>query len=112
LLFDNGQRRAGIYNFPLSMMQENQAQLALLAMLAELQQPPVVLPGDFDGDGSIGVLDVVKLVTWVFRQGPPPNDLRAADANGDCTINIVDVATMVNYVFRNGPPPLPGCIRE
>lgn len=109
LLYSQGRRRAGILNFPLSMMEETNAATALHALLAKLGQPPAVQPGDFDGDGRVGILDVVMLISWVFRDGPPPTDRRAADVNGDCVVNLVDVVIMVNYLYRGGAPPRMGC---
>jgi len=111
LLYDNGRRRAGIFNFPLSMMAEEKAASALRTMLAYLSSSPAFKPGDFDGDGFVGVLDAVKMVTWVFRGGPAPVDFNSADVNADCRINLLDIVVLVNYVFRGGPPPQPGCIQ-
>ncbi len=109
LLYHDGYRRAGILNFPLSMMDESKATNALHTILAELGPSTAPRPGDFDGDGRVDVLDVVMLISWVFRNGLPPADPRTVDVNADCMVNLVDVVIMVNYVFRGGPPLVLGC---
>jgi hypothetical protein len=109
LLYNDGKRRAGVFNFPLSMMEEPAAIEALQAMLGLLGEPFPPVPGDFDGNGQVNILDAVKLITWVFRNGPPPADVRAADVNGDCAINLIDVVRLIDYIFRGGLPPVAGC---
>jgi hypothetical protein len=68
-----------------------------------------VLPrlcGDVNGDGDINVADVVYLVNFIFKGGPPPQPLSAGDADGDCALNIGDPVHLINYVFKGGDPPI------
>jgi hypothetical protein len=61
---------------------------------------------DFDPDEKqITVSDVVYLINYLFRHGPPPVPLQSGDANCDGIVNVVDVVYLINYLFRNGPPP-------
>ena len=55
------------------------------------------------GDGNVG--DAVSIINYVFKGGPAPNPIGAADANGDTQINVGDAVWIVNYVFRGGPKP-------
>jgi hypothetical protein len=65
--------------------------------------------GDANGDGAVGVTDIVFLINYLFKNGPPPNPLASGDENGDCEVNPADVIYLLNYLFRGGPPPREGC---
>ncbi|MCK4404178.1 MAG: S8 family serine peptidase [candidate division Zixibacteria bacterium] len=68
--------------------------------------------GDANGDGIVTLGDLVFILNYLFRDGPPPEPLSAGDPNGDCTIAIGDVVYLINYLFRMGPPLLRGCVGE
>ena len=70
--------------------------------------PAEDLPGDVNSDEAVTVSDVVYLVNYLFRDGPPPEFLPSGDVNTDCQITIVDAVYVVNYLFRSGPSPRPG----
>jgi hypothetical protein len=61
--------------------------------------------GDIDGDGVVFGGDVIILLNYLFREGPPPNPLPAGDVNIDGKINGGDVIHLLNYLFRDGPAP-------
>jgi C1A family cysteine protease len=64
--------------------------------------------GDVNVDGTVDIGDVVYLVSYLYRSGPPPRCepmTECADVNLDGVINIGDVLYLVNYLYRNGPPP-------
>jgi hypothetical protein len=63
--------------------------------------------GDVNGDQSVDLADAIELVNYIFKNGPEPDPLEAADANCDARINVGDIVFIVSYVFRNGPEP--GC---
>lgn len=67
------------------------------------------LSGDANGDGAVGAGDVVFLINYLFRQGPPPDFPEQGDINGDCIIESGDIVYLLNYLYRNGPPPPGGC---
>ncbi len=64
------------------------------------------MPGDFNSDGNINVLDIVFFGKYIFGLGPEPTPLANADANGDCMINIGDALHVINYIALKGPPPV------
>jgi parallel beta-helix repeat protein len=71
---------------------------------------PLMAPficGDANEDGEITSGDVVYLIRYLYRHGPPPDPLSLGDPNGDGTLNPGDVVYLINYLFRGGPPP--GC---
>jgi len=65
--------------------------------------------GDADGNGEGPlVTDLVFLVDYIFKGGPPPPVLAAGDANGldGDLINVADLSYLVDYLFKGGPPPI------
>jgi hypothetical protein len=64
--------------------------------------------GDANGDGNIDVQDVVLLLNYLYRSGPPPDCTpitMCADINGDGAVEVGDVVYLINYLYRSGPPP-------
>jgi len=67
------------------------------------------ISGDGNHDGVVNSGDVVYLINYLFKGGPPPIPMAAGDANCDCVINSSDVVYMIDYLFKGGPPP--GCAK-
>ncbi len=62
--------------------------------------------GDVDANGIINVLDVILLIDYKFRQGPPPiPEESMGDVNCDGEVNTLDCIYMVDYKFKGGPAP-------
>ncbi|HVP35506.1 MAG TPA: CARDB domain-containing protein [Terriglobales bacterium] len=73
----------------------------------EVQEETSVIPGDANSDGTVSTSDIVYLVNYLFKGGPPPNPMCKADVNHDHRVNIADVVYLVSYLFKGGPPPSP-----
>jgi subtilisin family serine protease len=67
------------------------------------------LCGDCTDDGLVDGSDVVHLIGYLFREGPPPEPLCVGDANCSGLVDGGDVVYLLAYLFRSGPPPGPGC---
>jgi hypothetical protein len=65
--------------------------------------------GDMNGSGDINIADIVFMVNYIFRLGPPPHDPRKGDIDCDLRVTIGDVVYLINYVFKGGPEPCLGC---
>lgn len=64
--------------------------------------------GDPNADFKVDVSDVIYLINYLFKGGPPPvPGLFAADVNCDSLGNVTDVIYLINYLFKGGPKP--GC---
>jgi subtilisin family serine protease/glutamine cyclotransferase len=61
--------------------------------------------GDVNADFDVTIADVVYLINYLFKSGPPPEPLLTGDVNCDEEIDIVDAVYIVNYLFKGGPPP-------
>ena len=64
--------------------------------------------GDFNvvgGDGVVDLGDVVYLINYLFKEGPAPVPLEAAEVNLDGVVDVGDVVYLVNYLYKSGPPP-------
>ena len=66
---------------------------------------PEYIRGDANGDGVIDVGDVVYLINYLYKNGPPPVPIEAGDANCDDVVDVGDVVYLINYLFKGGPPP-------
>jgi hypothetical protein len=66
--------------------------------------------GDVNRDCAITSSDIIHLVNYVFKSGPPPQpDVEAGNVNCVGAITSSDIIFLVNYVFKGGDPPLGVC---
>lgn len=72
------------------------------------------LRGDANTDGSISISDVIFLINYLFKGGPPPDPLLLGDANcckegerncEEINISVSDVVYLINYLFKGGTAP-------
>lgn len=67
----------------------------------------VYICGDINDDGEgPNVADLTCLVDYLFRSGPSPPVMEAADVDGENGVNIADLTYLVDYLFRSGPAPV------
>lgn len=62
--------------------------------------------GDADGSGSVNILDVTCLISYLYKSGAAPVAEEAGDANGNGAINILDATYLINYLYKGGPEPI------
>ena len=61
--------------------------------------------GDADGSGSINILDIAYIISYLYRGGPAPDPPQKADVDHSGSTNILDVGYLVSYLYRSGPAP-------
>jgi|GEM_PF-3301988 len=71
--------------------------------------PPSAKNGDVNGDGKVNTDDVIFLVNFLFKDGPPPVPPAAGDINADCFTTVADIIYLLNYLYRGGPAPKMWC---
>jgi len=59
--------------------------------------------GDLDGNGEVNINDVIRLIDYVFGQGPPPVAPGNPDMNCDGIVDGFDIEYFMNRVFHHGP---------
>jgi streptogramin lyase len=60
--------------------------------------------GDANGDDKVSLLDISYIINYLYRSGPPPDPLKAADVDSNSKINLLDVSKIINKLYRSGPP--------
>ena len=56
-------------------------------------------PGDVNGDGSLNVMDVVKLVNYIMGRNPSDFFFAAADMDENGKINVMDLVNVVEVIM-------------
>jgi hypothetical protein len=64
------------------------------------------LCGDIDDDDAVNILDILRLIDFLYNQGPPPEPYYIANADGIDPVNILDIAYLINYLYNDGPEPV------
>ena len=62
--------------------------------------------GDANADGIVNAGDVIYLINFLYRSGPPPLPFYlCADISIDGVVDSGDVICLINYLYREGPLP-------
>lgn len=61
--------------------------------------------GDVDESQQVDVLDIIYLINYKFKDGPPPNEPASADVNLDTHVDVLDIIYLIDYKFKGGPEP-------
>jgi hypothetical protein len=64
---------------------------------------PALPCGDADGDGGVNMLDILHLISYLYKGGAPPAG--PADINSDEAVNMLDILHMIAYLYKGGPDP-------
>lgn len=59
--------------------------------------------GDVNHDMKRNILDVIYLISFLYKDGPPLYLDGIADVNGDGKTNILDITYYINYFYQSGP---------
>ena len=82
----------------------------IYGQLVDVSEIGFYIPGDLNFDGQTNLSDLIWLVNYVFKGGPPPDpELSIGDVNADCKVNLTDIIYYVKYLFRGGPELKQGC---
>jgi hypothetical protein len=71
-----------------------------------VRPPANLIAGDPNGDLFVTVSDVVYIINYLFKSGPPPVHCpRSGDVNCDGRVTISDAIYLINYLFKGGSEP-------
>jgi hypothetical protein len=62
--------------------------------------------GDINADGKKNAADIILLVNYVFKSGPPPNPVLQGDTECKGGTTSADIIYLVNFVFKSSTPPV------
>jgi hypothetical protein len=74
--------------------------------ILKFDNPAFFVCGDADADGTINILDVSYIISYLYKNGPAPEPEEAADADGGGNLSLLDVTYLINYLYKNGPEPV------
>ncbi|MEW5922673.1 MAG: dockerin type I repeat-containing protein [Candidatus Zixiibacteriota bacterium] len=61
--------------------------------------------GDANGSGSVNILDVTFIISYLYKGGAAPVPAQSADVNHSGSVNILDVTYLISYLYKGGPAP-------
>jgi len=64
--------------------------------------------GDADYNGAVNILDVGKIIGYLYKGQPAPTCKDRADADGNNAINILDVGRIIGYLYKGQAKPICG----
>jgi hypothetical protein len=62
--------------------------------------------GDANADQSADMLDILHLISYLYKGGPAPDPIEAADVNNDTNVDMLDILDLINYLYKGGPEPV------
>lgn len=69
---------------------------------------PSELMGDSNQDGTLTAGDIIYVINYTFKGGPPPLPVPlAGDINCDRRVTTADILALVAFLFRSGSAPCP-----
>jgi len=80
--------------------------LLIVALLLAVPNPSSAqsdyLCGDANNDEAVNLLDILYTITFVYRDGPEPVLVSAANVNNDNAINLLDILALVDNIYGQG----------
>lgn len=64
-----------------------------------------VVAGDANNSGSINILDITFLISYLYKSGAVSNCPDGMNADGDGPINIIDVVRLIDFLYKGGSGP-------
>jgi PKD repeat protein len=62
--------------------------------------------GDADNNSAVNILDITYLISYLYKDGPEPESMWAADPDGNGMVNILDITYLISFLYKDGPDPL------
>jgi hypothetical protein len=83
-----------------------QENLMFHAFVELVVSEPTPLLGDADGNGTVDLIDIVRIIDYLYRGGAAPiSSAEVADVNSNGAVNLLDVVYLIAYLYMGGPAP-------
>ncbi len=102
--------QSGDFGFDVKVQDYNNAASNETKPFAMTINPPPFMPGDFNRDGSVNLLDILGLISLIYESGPEPVDPNLGDVDQSCGLNLIDILYLIDFLYGEGPEPLMGCV--
>jgi hypothetical protein len=60
---------------------------------------------DVNADGSTDMLDILGLISYLYKSGSAPYPLQSGNVNNDGKIDMLDILYLIDYLYKGGPEP-------
>lgn len=102
--YDLTDREPGLYYYQVRAMDAD-GQWGSYSDLARVTVFDDYICGDVNSDVNVDLLDILYLIDFKFKDGPPPAVPASADVNADGNIDLLDILYLIDYKFKDGPAP-------
>jgi len=66
----------------------------------------VFVCGDVDNNGTVNILDITGLISFLYKGGTAPQYPEQANVNNDAAVNILDITYLIGFLYKDGPDPV------
>ena len=73
--------------------------------ISNIAEIPSIFCIDITQDGSVNILDILYLLDFLYKDGPPMPSETIGDVDNSGDINILDVIYLINFCYKSGPSP-------
>ncbi|MFH1699583.1 MAG: fibronectin type III domain-containing protein [Candidatus Zixiibacteriota bacterium] len=92
-----------LLNFPLSLMELDEASLLLRNMVDELNEQEIC--GDINADNRLNIADIVSYVRYLYYEEEPSKIYQNGDVDCDSGYGMSDLLMLINFYLRRGLSP-------
>ncbi len=64
------------------------------------------IPADANCDCQYNILDITRMIGFLYQGGAPLECDLGCDANADSICNLLDITYLINYLYNAGPAPI------
>jgi hypothetical protein len=58
--------------------------------------------GDANDDDALDMVDILYIIAYLYKGGPPPVYIEATDVDGSGTVDMLDIIVLIQYLYRGG----------
>jgi hypothetical protein len=62
--------------------------------------------GDINSDFGVNLLDITFVLSYLYKQGPPPVPVERGDIDNSGFVNLLDATYLIGHLYKGGPAPI------